>query len=81
MQHCSKCNIDIRGNKSCCPLCQGNLIGEPEDPAFPVLPERRLSRGMFLRICVFIFIFEYNTFFTQSHLERIYSNIFIILIN
>ena len=56
MQHCSKCNIDIRGNKSCCPLCQGNLIGEPEDPAFPVLPERRLSRGMFLRICVFIFI-------------------------
>ena len=32
MQECKKCKITIRGNKKCCPLCQGRLNGEPEEP-------------------------------------------------
>lgn len=56
MQVCPKCNIKIRGDKRCCPLCQGNITGEPEDNAFKVLPARKVNTVTLFRICVFLFI-------------------------
>lgn len=56
MQHCPKCNVNIRGNKRCCPLCQGKVKGQPEDPAFKYMPEKRVSKTTFIRIAVFLFL-------------------------
>ena len=55
MQYCAKCRISIRGDKACCPLCQGQLSGEGENPAFPVIPVRR-NRMSVLRVALFSFI-------------------------
>ncbi len=35
MLYCKKCNVSINGNKKCCPLCQGKLLGEPSVEAYP----------------------------------------------
>lgn len=59
MQYCPKCNITIRGHKSCCPLCQGKLSGEPEASGaspFPVLKSPKVSTLTFFRICTFILV-------------------------
>jgi len=56
MQYCPKCKVTIRGNKRCCPLCEGSLTGNPEDSAFPVLKKRRFSVSTLFRICLFLFI-------------------------
>ncbi len=53
MQTCPKCKIRIRGNKSCCPLCQGALEGAAEAPVFPVLPQPKVSSVSFFRLCLF----------------------------
>ncbi len=42
MQYCPKCKINIRGHKTCCPLCQGQLQGEPEKNPFPVLAKPKV---------------------------------------
>ena len=54
MQVCKKCGIRIRGSKYCCPLCEGELAGEPEDPAFPVIPEKKVTRLSILRVAIFV---------------------------
>ncbi len=54
VQSCSKCRITIRGNKICCPLCKGELTGEPERPAFPVLKPQKVSTVSAFRVCAFI---------------------------
>ena len=54
MQVCKKCGIGIRGSKYCCPLCEGELEGEPEDPAFPVIPEKKVTRLSILRVALFL---------------------------
>ena len=56
MQSCAKCRITVRGNKRCCPLCGGQLTGEPEAPAFPYLEERKVSRITVVRITGFAMI-------------------------
>ena len=56
MQYCKKCNVHIRGNKECCPLCFGELSGTPEDSAFPVLEERKISRFSLWKSALFLFI-------------------------
>lgn len=56
MQYCPKCKINIRGHKTCCPLCQGQLQGEPEKNPFPVLAKPKVSNLTFFRICTFILI-------------------------
>lgn len=56
MQYCPKCKIHIRGDKRCCPLCEGSLGGTPEDPAFPVLKKRKYSYVLLFKICIFAFI-------------------------
>ena len=55
MQYCKKCRISIRGNKSCCPLCQGELTGGPTEDAFPCLEQRKISRVSVLKIVTFCF--------------------------
>lgn len=56
MLYCPKCKIHIRGYKSCCPLCQGELEGVPEKPAFPTLPKKAVSNLSFFRICTFVML-------------------------
>ncbi len=56
MQYCPKCKIKIAGNKSCCPLCQGNLNDDGNEAVpspFPVI-SRRFSRITFIKIVTFI---------------------------
>ncbi len=54
MQECKKCKIAIRGNKRCCPLCQGRLSGEPEDPAFPDIKKTPLTTEAIFKIALFL---------------------------
>ena len=56
MQYCPKCKIHIRGNKKCCPLCEGSVKGTPGDPAFPALKQRKYSVLLSFKICAFIFV-------------------------
>ncbi len=53
MQYCGKCKIKIRGNKICCPLCRGNLTGEPENPCFPKASRKKRGVVTFFKIAVF----------------------------
>lgn len=53
MQYCPKCRTDIRGNKRCCPLCKGDLSGEPEDDVFPVI-RQKFSSVSFLKILTLV---------------------------
>ncbi len=56
MLYCAKCKLQIRGDKLCCPLCEGRLSGEPENPCFPTLKPPRVSRFTFLRISAFVVV-------------------------
>ena len=56
MQECSRCHVEIRGNKRCCPLCGGPVTGEPENPAFPSLPKKKFSRLSAVRLAAFLLI-------------------------
>ena len=56
MQYCPKCKIRIRGSKSCCPLCQGKLQGEPEEGPFTVLPQPKVSGLSFFKLITFIVV-------------------------
>ncbi len=64
MNYCPKCDIVIRGNKVCCPLCQGKVKDVPEDvcasdvakiDAFPVI-EHKVSSFTFIKIITFVFV-------------------------
>ena len=64
MNYCPKCEIIIRGKKSCCPLCQGRITDVPKDrtvwesasaDAFPVL-DRKISSFTFIKIVTFLFL-------------------------
>lgn len=54
MQYCPKCKVHIRGNKRCCPLCEGSIDGEPESPAFPVLKRSKYHYKTVIKICIFL---------------------------
>ena len=56
MQYCPKCEIRILGRKTCCPLCQGELSGEPENHVYPPMKKNRMSGVSFYRIIHFVFI-------------------------
>ncbi len=59
MQSCPKCQINIRGDKECCPLCGSMLTGSQSPPAFPVLERKKLTRLTLSRIMLFLcIIFE-----------------------
>lgn len=56
MQHCVKCNVDIAGNKSCCPLCQGKLLGEgnENDEVFPKHHKKKNTMNFFIKLVTLI---------------------------
>lgn len=56
MQYCPKCKVHIRGDKRCCPLCQGSVRGNPQDPAFPVMKKRKYSIVLLFKVCLFLFV-------------------------
>lgn len=58
MQHCPSCQVDIAGEKICCPLCGGTLTGTsaPESEVFPALSHPRFSGGFVLRVLALIAI-------------------------
>ncbi|MBQ9438075.1 MAG: hypothetical protein IJU50_07050 [Lachnospiraceae bacterium] len=53
MLYCAGCKIEIRGDKVCCPVCQGKLTGSPEESCFPVQRQRRMSHVLFMKISIF----------------------------
>ncbi len=58
MQICPKCKVKIRGNKECCPLCQGKLK-ETEGEigvSFPIIKKKPISNITFLKVCTFILV-------------------------
>jgi hypothetical protein len=58
MQYCDKCKIKIRGDKRCCPLCGGELRGEPEpeEAAYPKLPSTKVTKLGIVRTALFCFL-------------------------
>lgn len=61
MQYCPLCQVQVAGNKRCCPLCRGKLVGEPdaESEIFPqvVPPYKRVRAARrILTLCVLIVI-------------------------
>ena len=68
MMTCPKCNITIRGDKRCCPLCKGRLKGEPEDGAFPVLEKVPVSTVTLFRIALFLAVLAEISFVLISFL-------------
>lgn len=38
MKVCDKCKLQVRGTATRCPLCQGRLTGEADEPVFPQVP-------------------------------------------
>ncbi len=56
MMYCKKCNVSVNGDKKCCPLCQGTLIGEPSVDAYPKIEQPRYSRHFLIRLVSFIAI-------------------------
>lgn len=71
MQYCPKCKITIRGNKHCCPLCQGKLTGEPEDAAFPTIKRNKVSGFSIIGIATFLFLAMEIVLGTGIYLERV----------
>ncbi len=69
MLYCSKCKVDIRGNKQCCPLCGGRLQGEVEDTAFPAL-KAAVNRLDLVSVATFIFFVAEIVLFTVQYLAR-----------
>ncbi len=56
MQYCQKCKINIRGNKTKCPLCQGRLSQSPENPAFPSIKKNTMTTLSIIKIATFCFL-------------------------
>lgn len=58
MLYCRRCKVSVAGNKRCCPLCQGKLMGkaEPETEVFPEIAPEKYSRSFALRLVSFISI-------------------------
>lgn len=70
MQYCAKCNVNIRGNKRCCPLCQGKIKGDAENPAFKTMPVSRVSGEMFIKLAIFAFLITNIVMFALQILYR-----------
>ena len=56
MLYCGKCGIYVRGNKRCCPLCQGELTGTPSDAAFPTLKPVKITSLSLVKLFTFLFV-------------------------
>ncbi|MCR4903113.1 MAG: hypothetical protein K6A23_09650 [Butyrivibrio sp.] len=64
MQYCPKCKISIRGHKECCPLCQSNLVKNPNEElaeiddygAFPIVKKPKFTSVFITKLITFIFV-------------------------
>lgn len=56
MQQCGKCRITVDGDKDRCPLCQGELTGQPEPEMYPKIKESRFESDFLLKLIAFIAI-------------------------
>lgn len=56
MQYCPKCRLNIRGEKTGCPLCGGRLTGDPDPGGFPVLERRRFSHMSVVKVATFCYL-------------------------
>ncbi len=59
MYYCEKCKVHVMGTHPYCPLCQGNLTGEPNGSGdvFPDIPFARKPYWLLLRILVLVTVF------------------------
>ena len=55
MLHCNRCKMDIIGNKTVGPLCEGPLTGEPSEDVYPYIP-KTISKATLIRVSGFIFL-------------------------
>lgn len=74
MQYCKKCKMSISGNKVCCPLCHGDIEGEPSEAVFPKIKKPRFSEALSFKIVSFIcivliIIFSTTYFLSESHAQ------------
>lgn len=56
MMYCKKCNVFVNGEKRCCPLCQGILLGNPSVDAYPKIEQPKYNRHFLIRLISFIAI-------------------------
>ena len=54
MLYCEKCGVYLSGSMDRCPLCQGEVTGEPEEDAYPALPETARPYGLAVRLAALL---------------------------
>lgn len=50
MRYCEKCGVSLSGSMIHCPLCQGDLTGQPEEDAYPALPVEKRPYWLIVRL-------------------------------
>lgn len=55
MLYCERCKVNVAGDRTHCPLCQGPLTGEPnpEEEVFPKLAQPGRGIGFYCRMLLF----------------------------
>lgn len=57
MLYCENCKVSITGNHEKCPLCQGDVIGEPSKlNTFPIIREEKQIINLILKITALVTI-------------------------
>lgn len=54
MLYCEKCKVHLTGAIQRCPLCQGELSGEPEEDSYPKLSDRKTVYWLAMRLALLI---------------------------
>ena len=69
MQYCPKCKVNIRGEKVCCPLCQGKIkeVDDNINDPFPTIRKKKISNITFFKVVTFIFIASEIIFWTVNY--------------
>ena len=52
MKHCDKCNVNVRGNETVCPLCQNILSGKDEEAIYPEVPTLYKQFNLFFKLLI-----------------------------
>jgi hypothetical protein len=52
MKHCDKCNVNIRGNETVCPLCQNSLQGAAHEEVYPDVPSTYRQFSLFFKLLI-----------------------------
>jgi len=72
MKHCDKCNVDVKGSRKICPLCQTVLTGTDEEELYPLIPtffskyKFAIKTAVFASISVCIISLAVNYMIPQS---------------